>query len=50
MSRFGYSLPEDLHGGKVHRLENVLTLSQDIHAYFNYLAVWFIDEVVRLPF
>ncbi|KAF5311136.1 hypothetical protein D9619_008051 [Psilocybe cf. subviscida] len=43
MSRFGYSLPEDLHGGKVHRLENVLTLSQDIHAYFNSLAIWFIE-------
>ncbi|KAF5310811.1 hypothetical protein D9619_008045 [Psilocybe cf. subviscida] len=44
MSRFGYdSLPEDLNGDKVHRLENVLTLSHVIHGFFDSLEIWFVE-------
>ncbi|KIM35294.1 hypothetical protein M413DRAFT_32599 [Hebeloma cylindrosporum] len=42
MERFGYdTLPEELNGSKIHRLENVMTLSSDVHQYFDQLSIWF---------
>lgn len=44
MKRFGYeSLPEELNGPLIHRLENVMTLSQDIHYMFDHLELWFAE-------
>ena len=46
MQRFGYkSLPEDLSGSKVHRLENVMTLASGIHTQFDQLSIWFVATV-----
>ena len=46
MLRFGYkSLPDDLTGHKVHRLENVMTLTSDFHTHFDRLGVWFVATV-----
>ncbi|KIM47226.1 hypothetical protein M413DRAFT_64063 [Hebeloma cylindrosporum] len=42
MERFGYdTLPDDLNGSKIHRLENVMTLASDVHHYFDQLSIWF---------
>jgi hypothetical protein len=46
MARFGYTtLPEDLNGPKVHRLENVMTLTGPFHHCFDRLEVWFVATV-----
>jgi len=46
MKRFGYdTLPDDLNGLKVHRLENVMTLSHDAHICFDNLQIWFVATV-----
>jgi hypothetical protein len=50
MMRFGYgTLPEDLNGSKVHRLENVMTLEKNMHESFDRLYIWFV-KVVRSVF
>ncbi|KAF8188976.1 hypothetical protein BJ912DRAFT_1031865 [Pholiota molesta] len=42
MMRFGYgTLPEDLNGSKLHRLENVMTLI-NLHESFDKLYIWFV--------
>ncbi|KAH7905907.1 hypothetical protein BJ138DRAFT_1017041 [Hygrophoropsis aurantiaca] len=41
MARFGNNLAfDDLNGSTIHRLENVMTLSIDIHRYFDNLQLW----------
>jgi hypothetical protein len=46
MQRFGYqSLPVQLNGPKVHRLENVMTLASDLHTQFDQLRIWFVATV-----
>ena len=51
MQRFGYqSLPDDLNGSKVHRLENVMTMAPDVHHRFDELAIWFTATVRRFNF
>ena len=46
MVRFGYkTLPDDLNGPKVHRLENVMTLTGAFHDHFDRLGVWFVATV-----
>ncbi|KIM36457.1 hypothetical protein M413DRAFT_31685 [Hebeloma cylindrosporum] len=43
LKRFGYPrLREELTGHKVHRLENLMTLSCDFHHFFDTLWVWFV--------
>ncbi|PPQ70849.1 hypothetical protein CVT25_003949 [Psilocybe cyanescens] len=43
MHHFGYeNLPDELNGSKVHRLENVMTLTPQFHIYFNKLDIWFV--------
>jgi len=43
MQRFGYeSLPDELNGSKVHRLENVMTLIAALHTEFDQLGIWFV--------
>jgi len=46
MQRFGYeSLPDELNGSKVHRLENVMTLVAALHTEFDQLNIWFVATV-----
>ena len=46
MERFGQkNLPEELNGSKIHRLENVMTVSLDFHFQFDQLKVWFVPTV-----
>jgi hypothetical protein len=46
MERFGYeSLRDELSGPKVHRLENVMTLSYELHTQFDRLRLWFVATV-----
>jgi hypothetical protein len=46
MQSFGYeSLPGELNGPKVHRLENVMTLTPGLHMLFDQLRVWFVATV-----
>jgi hypothetical protein len=46
MVRFGYtSLPDELGGANVHRLENVMTLAPGVHATFGRLDIWFVATV-----
>ncbi|KIM35289.1 hypothetical protein M413DRAFT_32596 [Hebeloma cylindrosporum] len=48
MHCFGYdSLPDELSGPKIHRLENVMTLAPQIHTKFERLELWLVatDEV-----
>lgn len=48
MSRFGYkTLPEDLNGPKVHRLENVMTMEIRFHYLFDQLMIWLTETVRR---
>ncbi|KIM38162.1 hypothetical protein M413DRAFT_420662 [Hebeloma cylindrosporum] len=43
MQRFGYeSIPDELNGSRVHRLENVMTLESTVHSRFDNLAIWFV--------
>ncbi|KAF8878926.1 hypothetical protein BD779DRAFT_1447311, partial [Infundibulicybe gibba] len=42
------TLPNDLDGHKVHRLENVMTVNPDFHRAFNSLAVW-LEATVAAP-
>ncbi|KAH7910681.1 hypothetical protein BJ138DRAFT_1064691 [Hygrophoropsis aurantiaca] len=39
----GRTLPDDLNGHKIHRLENVMTMSYDVHQKFGKLNVWFME-------
>jgi hypothetical protein len=49
LARFGeLFITEDLNGGNIHRLENVVTLASDKHDAFNRLQLW-VEETVRLP-
>ncbi|TFY66796.1 hypothetical protein EVG20_g4297 [Dentipellis fragilis] len=42
MDMFGYgSIQEELTSNHIHRLENILTLSQDLHSVFDMLLLWF---------
>lgn len=42
MDRFGYPfLLEKLSGSKIHSLDNVMTLSSEVHLYFSQLRLWF---------
>jgi len=44
MSRFGHeSLPDELNGSKIHRLENVMTLDNGVHTLFDQLKLWFVS-------
>jgi hypothetical protein len=46
MSRFGReNLPAELNGPKIHRLENVMTLSLPHHVQFDELSLWFVATV-----
>ncbi len=41
MSRFGHeTLPDDLNGPNVHRLENVMTMAPNVHTLFDQLMIW----------
>ena len=41
MERFGYKVVfEELNGNGIHRLENILTLSRDVHTFFDTLQLW----------
>ena len=41
LDRFGYKMAfEELNGSGIHRLENVLTLTPDVHISFDTLRVW----------
>ncbi|KAF9477024.1 hypothetical protein BDN70DRAFT_995249 [Pholiota conissans] len=43
-ARFVYkSLPEDLNGANIHRLENVMTLDASLHGDFDKLGFWFVQ-------
>ena len=42
MERFGnISMKNELNGSNVHRLSNILTLSNEIHYLFDELYIWF---------
>jgi len=41
LEMFGYARLEDLNGYLIHRLENVLTLSREIHDSMKKLELWF---------
>jgi len=46
MERFGYeSLPQELNGPQIHRLENVMTLAPGCHLKFDQLRFWFVATV-----
>ncbi|KAI0246066.1 hypothetical protein BJV78DRAFT_1135986, partial [Lactifluus subvellereus] len=48
LERFGQvRVVEDLNGDHIHRLENIMTLSGDLHADFNALAFW-LEETEEL--
>ena len=34
------NIPVELNGNNIHRLENILTLSTELHAYFDDLYIW----------
>jgi hypothetical protein len=39
--RFNYKIAfKELNGSGIHRLENVLTLSQYVHTFFDTLQLW----------
>jgi hypothetical protein len=41
LDRFGYKrLFNELNGNKIHRLENVFTLTYDVHILFDTLQLW----------
>ncbi|RXW13476.1 hypothetical protein EST38_g12380 [Candolleomyces aberdarensis] len=41
---FGYpTIQQDLNGEKIHRLENVMTMSPDIHSLFDGLELWLVQ-------
>jgi hypothetical protein len=41
LDRFGYEKPlKELNGSGIHRLENVLTLTQYVHDLFDTLQLW----------
>ncbi|CAA7269654.1 unnamed protein product [Cyclocybe aegerita] len=46
MSRFGYEhIPDELNGSRIHRLENVMTLTPSLQEMFDTLRLWFVHEV-----
>ena len=46
MRQFGYeTLPDELNGPMVHRLENVMTMDCSLHAAFNRLSIWLVPTV-----
>jgi hypothetical protein len=36
----GVLLHDELNGGKIHRLENVMTMRTDLHSLFDGLMLW----------
>jgi hypothetical protein len=49
MSRFGgVDVVEELNGENVHRLENVMTMSANLHGLFDTLVIWF-ESTVSFP-
>ena len=45
LERFGYTgLQEELEGNKIHRLDNIMTLSTDLHLLMDKMSLWF-EEV-----
>ena len=51
MCRFGHdTLPDDLNGPKVHRLENVMTMVPGAHRRFDQLAIWLVATVRQFNF
>ena len=50
MERFGCeSLPDEINGPKVHRLENVMALVSGFRMHFDELRVWFVATVRSTP-
>jgi hypothetical protein len=48
LNRFGnVEFKDKLNGEKIHRLENVMTLSTKIHTFFDELNLW-LEATVRL--
>jgi len=41
LKMFGYARLEDLNGHLIHRLENVLTLTRELHGSMDKLELWF---------
>jgi hypothetical protein len=41
----GFKIHEELNGLDIHRLENILTLRQELHTMFDTLALWFEETV-----
>ena len=41
------NIPVELNGNNIHRLENILTLSTELHAYFDDLYIWLKPVEVR---
>ena len=49
LDRFGYKdLLQNFNGADIHRLENVMTLSSDVHDYFDRLEFCFEETVCHL--
>jgi len=38
---FGYAKLNELNGDKIYRLENVLTLTEELHGFMDALELWF---------
>jgi len=50
LTYFGHpEILEQLNGAKVHSLENVMTLEQTLHGWFDNLQVWFEETVWFYP-
>jgi len=41
LEMFGYAKLNELNGDKIHRLENVLTLTEELHSFMDSLELWF---------
>ena len=41
---------DELNANGVHRLENIMTLSRNIHAHFDSLYIWLEADKVRLSY
>ena len=45
LGRFGYGqIRDELKGANIHRLENILTLTPDVCAYFRRMDLWLEEE------
>lgn len=46
IERFGYpTIPQELNGLNIHKLENVMTLNIDVYDLFSNLLLWFLPTV-----